>query len=408
MTAPVQRLRYAWQNSSHPLVTAGHRLVDRDGRPFWPTVRTTFPQQQLSLRYAGVAEGFANIVPLLEQLGEPVLGPAHRGPRHSVRRRVLHHPPPADADILAVGCRKSLAHRLPGANALVLPFRIHLVVDVDDELEKLRLRISKRERWEFNRNRRRSGWTVRVGSRPDDFWFFYRRMHQPTMDARHGERARTERPDVAFHGVFRQGFLFFVEQGGHPVAGALCRLDATTSTLTTRLLGVLDGAAEHYASGAFKAVYHFLLEWCSEHQVEHLDFHGTEAFLAKGIFQWKRKFHPRITLAPNHHADKRLWLRATRDTPAVRDFLVANPVLEIASGTQLRAVWFYDDTRPARSAISCGLPGVTEECHRHLDELLGGLPGPAPQQSSSQHRPSSGATSVSLASAAEGNHDAHL
>ncbi|MFF5177246.1 hypothetical protein ACFY2Q_04370 [Micromonospora sp. NPDC000316] len=373
MTGARQRLAYAWQNSRHPAVLAGHRVWDRENRPVWPAQRITFPDSGTSLLYAGATEGFTNVVPLLEQLARPVLGPAVVASRHTVPRRVALDPSRLDADVVALGCRASVAQRLPQAASVVLPLRVHLVVDVDGDSDDVRRRISKRERWEFNRNRRRLGWTSRISHESADYWFFYRRMHHPTMRSRHGEHARTERPEVAYAGVFRQGFVFFVEQDGSPVAGALCRWDAASRTLTTRLLGVLDGAAEHYESGAFKAAYHLLLEWCADNDVRHLDFHGTEAFLGKGIFQWKRKFHPRIVLPPNHQRDKRLWWHVRRDTPAVRDLLAAVPVLEIDDDGRMRAVWFHDETRPPRTSVSCALPGI-EEQHRHLDEFLAGLP----------------------------------
>ncbi|ASW55657.1 GNAT family N-acetyltransferase [Plantactinospora sp. KBS50] len=366
-----RRLAYAWQNSAHPGVLAARRVTDRDSRPAWPAVRTEFPRAGLTVLHAGIDEVFTNTAPLIGRLGEAALGPAVAGPRHLVPRARLGRE--TDADLLAIGCHRSRVDRLAGAGSLVLPFRVHLVVAVDADLEAMRRRISKRERWEFNRNRRRHGWTVRVSRDPADYRHFYHRMHRPTMANRHGEHTRTERADTAYHGIFRQGFVFLVERAGTAVAGALCRWDPATGTLTTRLLGVLDGAPEHYADGAFKAVYHLLLEWCCRHGARRLDFYGTEAFLAKGIFQWKRKFHPHVVLAPNHHAEKRLLLRATRDTPAVRDFLAANPVLEMVGDTGLRAVWFHDDTRPVRSGISCDLPGVPEE-HRHLDAVLAALP----------------------------------
>jgi hypothetical protein len=372
VTGVRHRLAYAWQNSRHPAVLAGHRLWDRENRPTWPAQRLTFPERGVDLLYAGATEGLTNVVPLLGHLAGPALGTAVTGPRQRVSRRVALDPVGHPADLVALGCRASTARRLPRRATLVLPLRVHLVVDLDGDLDTVRGRISKRERWEFNRNQRRHGWTARVTRDPADYWFFYRRMHQPTMRARHEAHARTERPEVAYAGVFRQGFVFLVEQEGTPVAGALCRWDPGTRTLTTRLLGVLDGASEHYASGAFKAVYHLLLAWCCRTGVDHLDFHGTEAFLGKGIFQWKRKFRPRVVLPPNHQRDKRLCWQARRDTPAVRDLLVATPVLELHEG-RLRAVWFHDDTRPPRTSVSCALPGV-EERHQHLDDFLADLP----------------------------------
>jgi hypothetical protein len=257
----------------------------------------------------------------------------------------------------------------------VLPFRVHLVVEVDGDADEMRRRVSKRERWQFSRNRKVNEWSFEQDDDPAAFEWFYERMHRPTMEQRHGERMRTEDAAVAYECLFRRGMLFFVTERGRRIAGALCRWDPATATVTTRLLGVLDGADEHYASGAFKAVYHFLLEWACDHGVRRIDFHGTEAFLSKGIFAWKRKFRPSVVLPPNHFADKRLWLAANRDTPAVRDFLVANPTLAMRPDGGLDAVWFHDGERPARTDLACDCPGVVDTRHVDLDAFLAPVRG---------------------------------
>ncbi len=117
------------------------------------------------------------------------------------------------------------------------------------------------------------------------------------MRRRHGDRSRTE-PARGAHAILPRGTLLFVTSGGRRVAGVLCHWSPDRRTLTTRLLGVLDGDEQHYADGAFKAVYHLLLRWACARRVPHVDFFGTEAFLSKGIFQWKRKFAPASSCRP--------------------------------------------------------------------------------------------------------------
>lgn len=370
MTA-LDRLRYGWNNSAAAPVTWGHRLTDPDARRHWPAQTVRFPDAGASLLYAGLPQGFLNVLPLVRQLTARELGPAEDQEPDTVRRADLHRPGHRPADLVAVGCRDTIARRLPAAASLVLPFRLHLIVDVPADPDEMRARISKSERWRFSRDQRRTGWTTRISHDPADFTFFYHRMHVPTMDSRHGENKRTERPEVAFAGIFARGFLFLVEQDGRPVAGVLCGHDRATGTVTTRLLGVLDGADEHYDSGAFRAVYHHLLRWCAENGVAHLDLYGTEAFIGKGIFRFKRLFRPRLALPPNHFAIKRLWWRATADTPAVRRALAAMPVVAMTADDQLEIVYFHDDDHPPRHDLRGGdLPGVTRTRDVHLDEFL--------------------------------------
>ncbi|MFD6620014.1 hypothetical protein ACFWFB_32755, partial [Streptomyces albidoflavus] len=160
------------------------------------------------------------------------------------------------------------------------------------------------------------------------------------------------------HAILPGGSLFFLTDRGHRVAGVLCHWSDDRTTLTTRLLGVLDGDEHFYSDGTFKAVYHHLLRWAQAQGVPRVDFFGTEAFISKGIFQWKRRLGPRVELPPNHFATKRIRLYARRESPALRDFLVANPLLCHRPDGSLVPVYFTDDRRPPRLDLSARCPGL--------------------------------------------------
>jgi hypothetical protein len=258
---------------------------------------------------------------------------------------------------------------------LIVPMRVHFVVDFDGDAEAARRRISKRERWQFGRNLREYDWTWDTLRDPSWFDHFYDRMYRPTMFERHGTRERTETKEVSYECLFRTGRMFVLSQRGQRIGGALCHWDPATRVLTLRLLGVLDGSAEHYDSGAFKAIYHFLIGWSAENGVRRLDFQGTEPFLSKGTYQWKRRFGTRVVLPPNHFGGKRLWLHVRRDTPRVREFLVSNPVLAEAGDGALEAVYFHDAERPTRLDFSAKSPGVARVREVDLDSFLAGVPG---------------------------------
>jgi hypothetical protein len=371
--------RYAWDNSGD------HRLVT--GRRLWETVAHRRGWAVASrgeggaptIAYAGVPQGLVTILPLLEhhRADRPHGVPSRVGRRASRSDLLRGGRGIDDVDILAVGCDVRQVPRLPRDRSLVLPFRVHLVVDVDGDAESMRQRVSERERWEFARNRRRHGWGWERDDDPRAFEHFYERLHRPTMAMRHGPRTRTESKTVAYECLFRRGPLFFVSEAGRRVAGVLCRWDPGSRTLTTRLLGVLDGDPAHYRSGAFKAVYHLLIEWACSSGVEHIDLHGTEALISKGIFQWKRRFHPRVVLPPNHLAHKRLWLHVRRDSAAVRDFLTANPVLAMTPDGGIEGVYFRDRDRRARTELSCSCPGVRRHREVDLDAFLAPSARPA-------------------------------
>lgn len=367
MTTITDRWNYQWNNTADHTLRRVRRFVDARKPPGSAAVSTSLTGGP-SLSYTGLAQGYLNILRLLEI----------RRDRDNAADSQIEHTPIAwsdlragnfpDADIVLVGGEADALRELPTNGTLLAPFRVHLVVATDIGRDAVRARISKRERWEFDRNRKLTNWEFREEDTAEAFHFFYYRMHLPTMQARHQENSRTEPFAIARDAILRYGTLYLLYEHGRPVAGVLCRVDG--DTLTTRLLGVLDGADEHYESGAFKAVYHLILEWASTNGVRAVDFYGTEAFISKGIFQWKRKFAPQVTLPPNHYQTKRLYVAPRRDTPEVRDFLVANPLLRCAANGQLVPVYFYDRDRPARTDISAKTRGAPEPELRELDEFL--------------------------------------
>ena len=168
----------------------------------------------------------------------------------------------------------------------------------------------------------------------------------------------------------------------------LCRLEG--STLVVRLAGVEAGGEEPYRSGTYMAMYVLILQWAAEQGLTRVDLSGCEPFLSKGIFQFKRKMHPEVTLPDNHFREKRLVLRVLRDTPEVRDLLTANPVLTSGTHGGLEAVYFHDPDRPARTDLRWQCPGVSSQRTLDLDEFLDGWPGPpgaAPSRSPPRSRP---------------------
>ncbi|WP_182881607.1 hypothetical protein [Microbispora sp. H10949] len=376
LTPALARLAYTWNNTPRPVWRAARRLTDTLASSV-PVVLSHAVGDGPCIAYAGLPVGQTNILQLMEhqraQLGWKTAG---RDTGSTGWRDVAAGRWP-DADLVVIGAEEQRMSTLPSLGGLTAPFRIHLVVDIPDGEEELQQRISRRERWQFRRNQREHDWRLEEDSSPGALDFFYHRMHVPTMGHRHGDRSRTERLAVARHAILPRGTLFFVaDRAGTRVAGVLCQWSADRRTLTTRLLGVLDGRDEHYQSGAFKAVYHLLLLWACAHRVPRVDFFGTEAFVSKGIFQWKRKFAPRLELPPNHFSTKRMRIYVRRDTPAVRDFLVANPLLRIDDRQILTPVYFTDARRPPRLDVSARCPGVPEPEIVDLDAFLGSCPTP--------------------------------
>jgi hypothetical protein len=366
------RAGYLWEQSADPRLAGLHSAVDTRLRRFTTSVSTADPDGP-SIGYAGVPHGV--VIQQLLELRREVGGARETGrAQHPVRGgRLLAPGGVPDADLVAVGCSERQVRTLPGDNALVLPFRMHLSVELSGD-GSWRRGVSKRERQWFNAKSNACDVAVEVADDDESFDFFYDRMHMPTMRLRHGGRTRSESKERAHECLFRRGLLAFATVDGERVAGVLCHRSADRTTLTVRLLGVRDGDQAHHDAGALKVLYHVLLDWADTHGIAKVDFGAVEAWISQGIFQWKRRFGPKVALAPNHCGNLRVWWRARRDTPAVRDFLVANPVFELTGDGRLCAVYFHDDERPPRYDIPFRCANNDASRALHLDEFLAGLP----------------------------------
>ncbi|MEU0949476.1 GNAT family N-acetyltransferase [Streptomyces canus] len=328
----------------------------------------------MSISYSGVPEGLAYTLEFTEQRRESDPKETARREEATLKGRdltVSDRIP--DADIVIVGTSTKRARQLPASTSLIMPIRVHFLLDFDQDYKVIHAQASKGARRDFRQKSRQNDWSLGIERDPSWFEYFYDRMYRATMSERYGPRARTESMESAYECLFRSGILFYLAKDGRRMAGHLCHWDPGSRVLTSRLLGVLDGAEEYYVAGALKVMYFLMIEWASRHGVRRLDFQGTEAFLSKGTYQMKRRFGTRVTLPPNHFGGKRLWLQVRRDTAEVRDFLVNNPMLTEAADGTLEAVYFHDVQRPLRLDYRAESPGVGRIRHIDLDEFLSGI-----------------------------------
>jgi hypothetical protein len=369
--------RYRWDHGEGAWAAA-HQLSDAAlyGRHLRSLLTRTEPR--LTVEYRGYAAGGQHVVPFLQEQLERV-GSAvtlAEEPLTGWSRPAAAVQP--DADIVFTACSSRRAAALPAARSLVLPFRIQQLLDVVPDPEAMVKKVSRNERKQFANLRGKREWSWEAGTRLADLEFFYERMHLPTMGWRYGAAMRSADWDTTLHCLFRRGALFFVNEGGKRVAGALCRYDDGGSVMRMRMLGVLDGDETHYRSGAVKAVWYLAVEWAASNGIRLIDMSGGEPFPGKGVYQFKRRFHPLTALPTDHFGRKRLHLAVRRDSAAVRDFLVATPMLAVDEAGRLSAVHFSDSTRPAHTRIAGKGPGI-EECREiDLDEFLTTSRPPAP------------------------------
>lgn len=359
MTLPARlatAVRYGWRNSSHPGVIRMHRLLDSWG-PKIGTVTSTVPAcpHAPSISYAGIPQGLANILKLTDVLRS-------RDFPGAINWESNNDGAVADISLHGTSVRGAPA----GVRELVLPFRVHLAIPTPD-LESVKQAVSKRERSRFSSSLNQEQWRARITTDENEVRRFYFRMHLPTMAKRHADAARTESLDLALH-IVRQGGLFLSESSAGPVAG--CLFTQVGSVFTTRLLGVDEGADEHYDNGAFKNLYYMMLKHCANNSsIQTMDLFGTEAFISKGIFQWKRKLGAQVCQAPNHFRHKFLRLKVHRDSPGVRRFLLHNPML-IDTPSGFAPVYFMEGNQGAMREFSAQMGGLNPPLHIPIDEFL--------------------------------------
>ncbi|WP_433338033.1 GNAT family N-acetyltransferase [Spirillospora sp. CA-294931] len=358
---------YVWGHSDDPRIVRAHQWTDalRSARP--TVVESPAGGDGVALAYAGLPDGLTHVLPFLEERRGPA---GNRRSRTTTWTAIAKGHAAPEADILAAGCLPGRAAALPRERSLLLPFRVNLVVPATADPAAAQRRLSRKARQQYAREQRRLARTFEVAADEADFDFFYDRMHAPTMRRRHGDAARSVDRETARRCLFGRGVLFFLCEEGTRVAGLLCRREP--GSLTIRLAGVLDGADRLYQSGTYLALYVLTIEWASRNGVATVDLSGCEPFLSKGIFQFKRKLHPQIVPPKNHFARKRLWLHVRRDRPAVRDFLVANPLLLPADGGGLTALYFHDRDRPAQLGLRWQCPGVAGHLLADLDAFFAG------------------------------------
>ncbi|MFF4041068.1 GNAT family N-acetyltransferase [Streptomyces sp. NPDC001816] len=370
-------VRFRWNAGTGPWAAARGCWASALGRRFPHTV-TRSAGDRLTLAYQGFPEGLTYVLPYLRaQLPVPSderasgpLRPESADVSPLTWREIRRGAGAADADLLVVGCSSRRARMLPRDRSLILPFRVHALIDVVGDPATMLSSVSPNERRQFAQLRRRHEWTYETTDGVDDLRFFYERMHLPTMEIRHGEETRSADWATTRDALFRHGMLLFVNEGGKRVAGVVCRFEERGRALRMRLFGVLDGDETHYRSGAAKAVYYLTVEWAARHGVRCVDLAGGDPFPGKGVFQFKRRLHPTIIHPQDHYRDRRVYVRAVRDTPAVRDFLVATPMLSVDQAGRIVAVYFHDSTRPARFGIRAATSGVHGSRTVDLDEFL--------------------------------------
>lgn len=363
-------LAFEWNHSRRRRIAQLRTAVECDLRRRVPVVIASADSGEWPVHgYAGCSDGRVRILDQLERLTGDAASYS-RTEASTSWEHLLCARPEVGGDLVTIGCsRRQLPPSGFGPDTFVLPYRMHFGIRLGDADKPWIERVSRRERRYFKTMQQAHDYSLELSNRPEDLEWFFHNAYEPTMALRHGHRTRGEQLGVAQSRVLSRGVLAFVRAGGQRVAGILCRWENSGQVLCTRLFGVLGGDSRLYADGAGKAMYFLLVSWAERVGVKTVDLAGTEAFVATGTFQWKRRLAAEVARAPNHHAGKRVLFRVARDTPAVRRFLVDNPMLHWTRGGELAVLQFLDPRLPSPNVSWSGV-GIRRTVAVDLDAFF--------------------------------------
>jgi len=340
------KIRFMWKHSTHPVFHMMHRLLES----IRPAKILICENGDVRIAYVGNQKGISHGFTFLSDQLEADAGPLNRSLKsvYPWRKQYWIQRLSAETDMIMVGGSPGITATL-APDGYVMPMRVHYNVELNAETEPEKM-LSKQTRKNYLRDLSRSGWDAELSRKEEDFWFFYEKMHLPTMQNRHGEQTRTDDLNVAFNELFRKGFVFFLTQNGVRNAGVVCREYSDRKVISMRLAGVLNADDAFYQDGSFLALYVFLIRWAHENGYCRVELSGSEPFISKGLHQFKRTLGPSLMNADNQYAPFVLGLRTNGTNPHIRSLLVRNPLIEFCEGNfsgPFRGVFFREEGSPA-------------------------------------------------------------
>lgn len=258
----------------------------------------------------------------------------------------------SNADLTVVAGSSYLVNRLPRQDVLVLPLLVDMTLDVSGDWQAVRRRLHEGVRRHELRLVRKYAYEYEISARDSDFEMFYRKMYAPTMRDRKGRLVALQ-PFIVAREYFRHShLLYLVRREGEAVAGMLATRRGRT--IRAELMGVRDADETLIHEGALGAAFYAVVHWANQNGYAEVDFGGAVPRLRNGVFQNKRKWGAVVSPSPMIY--KRIWLKAQRDTPAVRHFFRETPLITVEPDGRFHGLIAVDD--PA---------SVAEETRRDWD-----------------------------------------
>jgi len=274
------------------------------------------------------------------------------------------------SDLVFVESSQHLIGKLAHQSAVILPFRVQFMLDLQGEWELVEQRFRPNTRRNIGKAQGYACCEYEISRQAQDVKMFYDKMYLPTVRERHGRLAAIL-PESEAYQYLRHGWLFLVKRDSVYVCGSLGYARQDTAEFIE--MGVLNGDMQLMREGVIEAMNYLRIRWAHQEGYKALSFGECWPFLS-GIFQSKRKWGATVSVPSHEH--KQIWVKIQRNTPAASHFLKNNPCVIVDGEGRLNGLIITDDpdqVTPDVAAASRKLyatPGLADLCIRSVTDLM--------------------------------------
>lgn len=226
------------------------------------------------------------------------------------------------ADMAFIHGDITLARSLAARGYVLLPEWVDMTLDLGGPLEKVWDLPGNKTLRENLRRIRKYHYAFEITTDRSRFEDFYREMYLPFIPAKFGAATRLVGPRK-MRLFFDSGVLLLVRRDGQPVAGNV--IIVSRGVARSLIIGLRHGDIVLLRQSALAASYYFTMLWAKGSGLRGVDFGGCRPLLRDGLFYFKKRWGMGVG---GVGASKNVYgLRPLRLTPAVQDFLAANPFI---------------------------------------------------------------------------------
>lgn len=228
-------------------------------------------------------------------------------------------------DMAIVELSKGFTSRIAKeANGFILPRWLKMYLDIERSLTLIR----KGSR--VIRRIRQHSLEVEYSSKPEDFKFFYERMHKPYIQKRHNDSAFIEDyKDMLNDFNRKESTIYFILKDGVRVA-ALYEQNAEEFP-HMYAIGVLDASPDIMKLGVVGALYYYSLENHHNNNISRVNIGGTSPLLTDGLTKFKLSLGAFVSEIENQDSI-RLNLIPLTNSSGVEEFLSSNAFIYFENG----------------------------------------------------------------------------